>query len=148
MTPFRKYQKLADFFSNYAYVFNRGISAPEAWTEETAEHFAACFIAAGPTGTVCGQNSEQFREAIEKGYHYYQSIGIKSMKIDSQEDTFLDEHSSMAKVNWTAAYKTQNGTGKIKFTVIYLVHLLAGEYKIFAYITGDEGKALKEAKLI
>lgn len=55
----------------------------------------------------------------------------------------------MARVRWRAKAIKQNGEDvTINFEVIYMFQTKDDKLKIFAYITGDEQKVLKENGLI
>lgn len=61
----------------------------------------------------------------------------------------MDELHFMTKVNWSALYRKKDGKEvTIDFSVIYFTQMQDGSPKIFAYITGDEQKALKEYGLV
>ncbi|MNY53329.1 hypothetical protein D3C86_1890750 [compost metagenome] len=83
-----------------------------------------------------------------KGYEFYKKIGITSMDILSKKITVLDEYHVMAKIYWRSNYQKDKATGKIDFEVTYFLLFKDGNYKIFAFITGDEEKALKEHGLV
>jgi len=117
--------------------------------EKVAACFANCFIEATPAGVICGKNDEQFRQAIPQGYDFYKSAGITAMDITGKEITQLDEHHAMARIHWRSLFTRKNGiTGGIDFDVIYFLQDLGNGLKIFAYITGDEKKALRDSGLI
>lgn len=140
--------KLDDFFINYQDIYNRSLTG-EAAIENTVKSFADCFVEASPVGIICGKNDDEFREKIPKGFEFYRSIGTQSMIIRSKKITELDELHQMTKTDWRAVYRKKDGKeDSIDFTVIYFTQLQKGEPKIFAYITGDEQKVLKERGLI
>jgi hypothetical protein len=122
---------------------------PSVNVEATAAAFADCVLAANPVGVNCGRNDEEFRKQIPKGFEFYRSIGTKSMTIKSLTTTSLDDYHSMIKVHWEAFYwKLDGHEDLIDFDVIYLVQMIDETPKIFAYITGDEQKVLRERGLI
>ena len=140
--------ELETFFNDYASRFSRAIHGEEV-ADEAAAAFADCFIGASPLGVQCGQNDADFRQIIPQGYAFYRSIGIRKMEISRQETTLLDEYHSMTRVFWHSVFIRKDGTEVvIDFEVIYFVQSLNGQHRIFAYITGDEQKALKENGLI
>ena len=140
--------KIDAFFSDYEKLFNRSLQeTPDI--ERTVQSFASCFVEASPAGIMCGKNDDAFRKKIPQGYEFYRSIGTRSMTIRSKETTELDELHSMTKVNWSARYRKKDGKEEIiDFSVFYFTQLQKGEPKIFAYVTGDEQKVLKERGLI
>ncbi|HWQ20308.1 MAG TPA: hypothetical protein VN455_11065 [Methanotrichaceae archaeon] len=139
---------LEDFFAEYAAMFNRSLGeVPDI--DAITGVFASCFIAADPNGVACGKNDDQLRAAIAQGYQFYKSIGTKSMKIVSLEETPLDDCHSMVKVYYQALYRKSDGREEtIDFDVIYLLQTIGERPKIFAYISGDERKVLRERGII
>ncbi len=141
-------QRLEKFFAGYEARTNRALDG-EADIEAIAGAFSDCFIGASPNGVMCGKNDEKLRAAISQGMEFYRSIGTKSMKISSVSITPLDGCHSMVRIYWRAVYEKKNGGNEtIDFDVIYLLQIIDGKIGIFAYITGDEQKALRERGLI
>ncbi|MDF2454225.1 MAG: hypothetical protein K0R51_218 [Cytophagaceae bacterium] len=132
------------FFEDYDRRFNEALSGKHADIEGTVNSFAESFIEASPVGIIVGNNDAQFRKAIPQGYEFYKSIGTKSMNIISKEITALDEMHFVVKTHWLAKYETQ----AIDFDIFYILQKRGEEFKIFAYVTGDEKKVLKEKGLI
>jgi hypothetical protein len=144
----KRIQQLNDFFHLYASRFNTALNG-SADLEGTANSFSGSFIGANPLGVMCGNNSEDFRVALQQGYEFYKSIGINSMDIVSMETTILDDFHEMTKVHWRSNYtKNDNSKGSIGFENIYFTQTKGAESKIFAYITGDERAVLKEHGLV
>jgi hypothetical protein len=144
-----KEQQVDAFFNHYSDVFNKAIKGDIPDIERTAELFSTCFIAANPSGVNCGQNNEKFRDAMQKGYAIYKNIGITSMDIVSKKITPLDDFHTMVKVRWKSSFLKRDGLkSSIEFENIYLAQTRDTQPKVFAYITGDEQAALKEAGLI
>lgn len=141
-------QRLKEFFADYETRTNKALDGVVD-IEAIAGSFSDCFLGANPNGVACGRNDETFRAAISQGMEFYRSIGTKSMEINSISITPLDDFHSMAKVYWRALYEKKDGSKEtIDFSVIYLLQGIKGKIKIFAYITGDEQKALRERGLI
>lgn len=144
-----KEQQIDDFFNHYSDVFNTAIKGDTPDMERTAALFSTCFIAANPAGVNCGENNETFRDAMQKGYAFYKNIGITSMDIVSKKITLLDEFHAMVKVCWKSNFLKKDGLrGSIEFENIYFTQTKDNQHKVFAYITGDEQAALKEAGLV
>ena len=142
-------QKIEEFFAAYEEHFNNALSGRVSNIEEVmAQSFANCFIESSPLGVNCGKNDEHFPDVIKHGIGFYKSIGSESMHITNTHITFLDELHAMCKVSWTYTYRKEGKTGTIDFVVIYFVRLTEDEVKIFAYIAGDEQKALRERGLV
>jgi hypothetical protein len=137
-------QKIDAFFKAYEQRFNDGLKGTVD-VDGTIAAFSNCFVEASPVGVHCGQNDATFRDAIPKGYEFYKSIGTQSMKILTKEITVLDEFHFTCKVRWRSVYIKKNEKEEvIDFDVFYFLQHLNSELKIFAYVTGDEQKVLKE----
>lgn len=142
-------QQVNDFFDRYAARFNHALKGETTDIDGTIKSFAECFIEASPAGINCGKNDNTFRTTLPKGYDFYKKIGIVSMDIISKEIVLLDEYHVMTKIHWRSNFiKKDQPKGSIVFDVIYLLQAKESDCKIFAYITGDEQKALKENGLI
>ena len=143
------HQQIESFFNRYADAFNQAINGERSDVEETASFFADSIIAVNPDGFNCGKNDEQLRKMILQGYAFYRNIGIISMEIISKQITALDDYHTLTKVHWKSRFiKKDNTKVNIEFDVIYLIQTKSNDHKIFAYITSDEQKALKENGLI
>ncbi len=143
-------QKIDKFFKEYAARFNKSLAdPPEIDVDGVADSFAPFFVGASPLGVSGGKNDEQFRAAIPKGYEFYKSIGTKSMRVALLDITPIDELHSMVKVHWNSRYVKRDGSEvRIDFDVSYFLQMLGDKPKIFAYVTGDEQKALRENGII
>ena len=145
-----KRKQLNDFFDAYESRMNKSVSDhPVVDVEATAAAFADFFVEASPVGVMGGANDATFRERIPAGAAHYRNIGTKAMSITARDLTPLDDFHWMVKVHWHSRYEKQDGTQAIiDFDVIYFVQMLDNTPKIFAYITGDEEKVMKENGLI
>ena len=142
-------QKIDAFFNHYGEVFNKAVTDSIPDIEPTAELFSTSFIAANPSGVNCGQNNETFRDAMQRGYAFYRNIGITSMEIVTKNITLLDDLHVMTKIRWKSNFIKKDGQrSSIEFENIYFTQEMNGQHKVFAYITGDEETALKEAGLL
>ena len=139
---------IEEFFKRYETTFNESLAgAPKA--DATAEAFTDDFLAVSPQGVAPGKNDERFREAIAQGYGYYRAMGTESMRIAALETTPLDDYHTMVRVSWLSQYRRLDiGEVAISFDNVYLVRTVDGVSKIFAYITGDEQKTLREKGII
>lgn len=144
------YEKLvSQFFEKYEQRFNEALANPsKVDVRATADAFAEYFVESSPAGVVGGRNDEAFRQMIPKGLEYYRSIGTKSMKISSLNTTQLDDLHFMTRVHWDSRYEKESVEMRIEFDVLYFLRCKEGRFKIFAYITGDEQKVLREHGLI
>lgn len=143
-------QAVQTFFDAYEDRFNKSLQDPPTLdVGGVTAAFADCFIEASPVGVSCGQNDAAFRENVPKGFAFYKEIGTTSMKITSLTITPLNDQHVMAKVHWDSHYQKKSGDREqIEFDVIYFLQMLGDAPKIFAYITGDEQRVLKERGLI
>ena len=139
--------KIEQFFDEYEKRFAEGL-AGRPNVEAIADVFANFFVEASPVGISGGENDTRFREAIPKGYEFYRSIGTTQMQINQLSIRDLDDFHYMAEAYWEAFYDQDGESQSIEFTVIYFLQHLKDQLKIFAYITGDEQKVLKERGLI
>jgi hypothetical protein len=145
-----KKQYLDAFFDQYAGRFNQALKGEDMPdVKDTMNCFDHYFIESSPLGVVCSKNDDHFKDAIPKGYQFYEDTGITSMNILSKEITLLNDFHAMVKVHWSSAFRRHDhSTGTIEFDVFYFLRMEKSEYKIFAYITGDEQKALKDHGLV
>ena len=145
----KKKKGIEDFFTEYALHFNSAMSDEQSdvgpWVQRS---FADCFIESSPLGVQCGKNDDGLLKKIKEGFDFYKGIGSQAMNIVSKDITLLDDFHAMVKVYWRYAYVNDNKPGTIDFHVVYFLTLVNNEIKIFAYITGDEQKVLKERGLI
>jgi hypothetical protein len=66
----------------------------------------------------------------------------------SKDVTLIDDLHYSVKVYWRYTFEKDGREGTIDFHNTYFLTTIEGEPKIFAYIVGDEQKALKEHGLI
>ena len=141
-------KSIYDFFAAYEKRFNDALQG-ETDVEGTANAFGPFFVEASPAGIHGGSNDQEFRKKIPQGMDFYRQIGTHTMEIISQEVTPLDDMHYMVKIQWKATYKNKDNTElAIEFDVIYFLQNREGQLKIFAYITGDEDKVMREHGLI
>lgn len=143
-------EKIKQFFTDYEARFNRSLQEPPIVdVKGVVESFAPYFVEASPSGVHGGKNGWLFRVMVPRGFAYYKKIGTKSMKITSIEVTPLDDHHAMTKIHWDSRYLRKDGKEEqIEFDNLYFVQILEDKPRIFAYITADEQKILKEHGLI
>lgn len=136
------------FLSEYETEFNLAFHG-DPDIETTANLFADSFIEASASGVKCRKNDNEFRKYLAEKYSFYKSVGLKEMRIVSRDISMLNDLHGMDKVKWRAVYETKEGINhELEFEVIYLVQIKNGDPRIFAYITGDENRALREKGLI
>jgi hypothetical protein len=133
------------FFETYEKRFTDALESEKVDIEGHAEAFADCVVGANPQGVQCLKNDDGFKANIPTLYKFYKSIGIKSMRLLSKDITVLNEYHSLVKTHWvTQVTKKDNSTIIIEFDNFYLVQVLNDKVKIFAFITDDEQKVLRE----
>lgn len=142
-------ESIDQFFSSYEANFNNGmLGVTDDVKNSIRSSFASCFAESSPVGVICGQNNPEFVNRIEQGFKLYKSIGTKSMQIISKDIRAIDTLHYIVKVNWRYTAKKADNDVVIDFDTHYLLTRSDGSLKIFAYITGDEQKALKEHGLM
>jgi predicted ester cyclase len=144
LIPLAQAEVIKKFFSEYADRFNRSLSGENIDSREVADSFANHFVEASPNGVAGGKNGMLFRWMIPSGFAHYKRIGTTSMNVDNVEVETIDPMHALAKVHWDSNYEKDGKRDHIEFAVTYLLHFEGAKPKIFAYITGDEEKILKE----
>lgn len=142
-------QTLIDFFNAYASRFNAAITGNSPDLDGFVNSFADFFVGASPLGVNGGKNDENFRAQLPKGFAFYKSVGTQSMEIVTIAITLLDDLHAMVKVHWRSRNERKDKTKvAMDFDVFYFLQEKDGIPKIFAYVTGDEQKALQENGLL
>jgi hypothetical protein len=144
-------ETIRQFFQAYAHRFQASLDAPgEVDVEGVVNSFAPYFVESSPAGVQGGRNGLMFRWMVPRGFAHYRKLGTRRMCIDSLQVTELDPMHAMAKVGWHSEYvkKADGAAVSIDFVVIYLLRLGDAGPQIFAYVSGDEQKALREHGLI
>jgi hypothetical protein len=140
--------EIESFFNRYESRFNTALAGGKVDVEETVKSFASEFIEASPAGVIAGKNDKRFRDSISKGWAFYKEIGIRAMDILSKQISVLDQFHAIVKIHWNSSFIRKDNThGDIAFDVFYLVQKRE-DIRIFAYITGNEQQALKDAGLL
>jgi hypothetical protein len=138
------------FLWKYAEKISKALGdPPEVDVEGMANAFTDCYIESSPAGVVCINIDDKFRAKLSERMTFYRSIGTKSMKIVSVDVTEINDLNALAKVHWDSRYMKKDGTEvAIEFDIFYLIQVKDKTPKIFAYISGDEQKALQEKGLL
>ena len=140
--------KIKAFFQAYEQRFMDGLSGRPQDVEAFAGAFADYFVESSAVGVQGGKNDNAFRKAMTDGYEYYRNIGTKTMQMTGLDVTKINDTHCVAKVHWDSTYDKKGETVRIEFDVWYMLTSVSGDYKIFAYVTGDEQKVLREHGLI
>lgn len=140
-------KRITEFFNEYQHRFNDALQGKPN-SDFMAGAFAEHFIEAHPAGVICGKNDAAFKAKISEGNEFYHSIGTQSMTILSNRIAEIYPGYFMAKVTWDSRYEKDGNSIRIVFDVVYFIQWRDGRPKIFAYITGDEQKVLRENGLV
>ena len=137
-----------NLFERYERFFNQSLGG-DIDIAEMASLYASEFIAASPAGVMAGKNDEQLRQVMTQGFARYRAIGTKEMRMRNVRVSGIDEHHCVAHVAWTAVYTRENRPDvNIDFDVHYLVQNLAGEPKVFGWVSGDEQELLRKHGIV
>jgi hypothetical protein len=148
LIPRAQAEVIKSFFDEYAERLNRSLAGEHVEAREVAGSFADHFVEASPAGVNGGKNGMLFRWLIPAGIAHYKKIGTTSMNIDNVEVETIDPMHALAKVHWDSSYEKDGKSDRIEFDVTYLLHFEGARPKIFAYITGDEERVLREHGLV
>lgn len=145
----KRKKNIEEFFSRYEASFNNSLNSDGSGVAEAVQpYFSNCFIESGPNGVLCAENNDAFVDKIKQVLQFYRSIGSKGMTITSKDVTLIDDLHASAKIYWRYTYEKDGAEGAIDFHVIYFLTTVENDLKIFAFIAGDEWKALKERGLV
>ena len=145
----KRKRTIEEFFSRYESNFNAAINGDASKASDAVQpFFADCFVGSSVTGVRCSQNNDKFVDMIRQGFEFYRNIGTTGMTITSKDISMLDDQHAFAKIYWHYMYNKDGREGSIDFHTIYMLTTVNGEPRIFAYITGDEQKVLKEHGLV
>jgi len=86
------------FFENY----EKGSNAPEP--ELVASQYGDSFMFAGPQGVQAVQKDD-FLKVLPKQAGFFKTIGLTSSKIQALEETRLDDHYVLVKVQWAIRFE-------------------------------------------
>lgn len=143
--------QVEEFFANYSRRSNEALQdPPKEDIDGVVASFAPYFVEASPKGVFGGPNGEKFRKMIPQGFARYRALGGTAMTITRVKVTELDDFNAMARVDWDFAYRRPKDgrRGNIVFQNLYLLNFASGEPRVFAYITPDEERAMKDHGLI
>jgi hypothetical protein len=143
-------QTIREFFDAYARRFNDSLRAGgRVDVQGVLASFAEYFVESSPAGVHGGRKGFLFRWLVPRGFAHYRRIGTRRMVVRSLEVTELDLMHAMAKVGWHSEYVKKSGDAvAIDFEVIYLMRVADPNPEIFASISGDEQKVLREHGVI
>ncbi|MGK9054740.1 hypothetical protein [Neorhizobium petrolearium] len=139
-----------EFFNDYGRISNDALKDESLVDiDRITAFFAAYFVGSTPQAVFGGANDEKLREVIPQGFARYREVGGRQMLMTGMKVTPLNDLHALAEVGWDFVYVGKAGeSGNIRFTNFYFVTLADGQPRIFAYVTGDEEKAMKDHGLI
>jgi ketosteroid isomerase-like protein len=115
--------------------------------EKQVPFFAEHFISAGPRGSIA-LGRDEFAKMASSAAEFYRSVGQKSAKILSMDETPISNDYSMVKIHWGVTFK-KTGNKLIEFEVTYFIQKTGSEPKIIMFIAHqDEERAMKELGLL
>jgi hypothetical protein len=141
-------QKIKAFFAAYEQRFNDSLRGQPIDVEGQMAAFADYIVGTNPVSTMGGKNDDTYRDFSLKNQDFYRNIGTKYMKVMDMEITELDDLHAAAKVYWDSGYEKDGKEINIRFYVIYLLSFAKNKIRIFAFITGDEEKVLRDHGLM
>jgi hypothetical protein len=140
-------QEIRDFFDNYAKRFNDALAdPPKVEVASIRSAYSNYFVGSDPASVRGSKNGLMFRLMLPLAYRRYRKLGCKRMELKSVEVTGLDDFHALAKTHWSSIFRRKDSSVvEIEFDNFYLLHIPEGEDpKVFAWITPDERRALKE----
>ncbi|TIN27180.1 MAG: nuclear transport factor 2 family protein, partial [Mesorhizobium sp.] len=97
------------------------------------------FVSVTPAAVMVGENGQQLKDIMKKGFEAYRAIGSKRMTCVDVSVMPIDQDHCVAEVNWSGDYERKDGSPvAIEFAINYLVEQRDGDLKVFGWIAGDE----------
>lgn len=118
--------------------------------ERVSSQYTDCYIEAGPKGTNCIKNDDDYRAAISKRKQVFKSLGFQFAKILSVDITPVDENYAMAKVDWQMQFKKdREEIVNAEFAITYIVYTRNDDPKVVFYISHeDEEEMMRDLGLL
>lgn len=89
-----------------------------------------------------------FGLVLKRNFAFYRKIGTRRMSVRNLEVSPIDEKHDMVKVHYRADYLKDGREIRIDFDVTYLLEKRGAQPQIFAFVSGDEMQAYKDAGLV
>lgn len=137
------HQAAVELFERYEREFNEGLNG-KADLEAIARLYASSFIGASPAGVFAGRNDDELRKVTVEGFKHYRATGVQQMKVRHLDVSPIDDLHGLARVGWSATYRTGDMQKVIDFTNVYLVRVEDSRGQVFGWITGDEAAELRK----
>lgn len=143
-------QRIRDFFFTYGRLMDEGVKSGKPDAEALASCYASYVVGASPAGVMGGEVKEDFVGVLTAGVENYRKMGATEFLVEDVLATPIDDLHAMARVFWLFGYRRpeDDKTGSIRFENVYFTTLVAGDPKIFAWVTPDEQAALRSHGLI
>ena len=116
--------------------------------QRLAGFFADHVVGSSPQGVVVAAAADLPR-FLKGAQANYRKVGGKRFLVTGVRFARIDETHAQCAVDWNFAYVNAAGrSGEVGFTNLYYLTFAGGTPKIFAFITPDEGKAMREHGLV
>jgi hypothetical protein len=101
--------------------------------------YSTGFVSVTPAAVMVGENGQQLKDIMKKGFEAYRAIGTRRMTCVDVSVMPINQDHCVAEVNWSGDYERKDGSPvTIDFAVNYLVEKRDGKLKVFGWIAGDE----------
>jgi hypothetical protein len=136
------------FFKIYEKIYNDAI-ADNVDLNDVADMYSAGFVSVTPAAVTVGENGQQLKDIMKKGFEAYRAIGSKRVTCTDVSVISIDQDHCVAKVQWSGDYERKDGSPlTIDFKVDYLVERRDGRLKVFGWIAGDEQAEFRKHGLV
>lgn len=96
------------FFKVYEKIYNDAI-ADTVDLNDVADMYSAGFVSVTPAAVMVGENGEQLKAIMTKGFEAYRALGSKRMTSKEVSVTPVDQDHCVAEVNWAGDYEARMG---------------------------------------
>ncbi|TPK92830.1 MULTISPECIES: nuclear transport factor 2 family protein [unclassified Mesorhizobium] len=136
------------FFKAYEKVYNDAI-AGNVDMDAVGALYSTGFVSVTPAGVMAGENGQQLKDTMKKGFEAYRAMGSKRMTCTDVSVIPIDQDRCVAKVEWSGDYERKDKSlVTIDFEVDYLVERRDGSLKVFGWISGDEQAEFRKHGLL
>lgn len=124
--------QISDVVKTFFEEFERGSNTFER--DLLAFHLSDPFMAADPDGRIQVVKKEGFLAGIAKRQAFFHSIGFQFVTIVSLDETRLDDHYVMAKVQWQMRFEKNPGQPvDVTDSATYIVFIKDDSYRAFRW---------------
>ena len=136
------------FFKTYEKIYNDAI-AGKADLDDVGDMYSTGFVSVTPAAVVVGENGQQLKDIMKKGFEAYRAIGTRRMTFVDVSVMPINQDHCVAEVNWSGDYERKDGSPvTIDFAINYLVEQRDGDLKVFGWIAGDEQAEFRKHGLL